>query len=93
MKKHNVFIVLISLIVALGGFLLVGQCIFQGAVPFLQECIWIRKCSLLLVSLFLPSFLALWGEILSVGFWLIFLAVSRLIMTAVLFTFCALATS
>jgi sugar porter (SP) family MFS transporter len=95
MKKHNVFIVFISLIVALGGFLLgFDSAVISGAVPFYRNVFGLESGSLLLgLSVSAIIFGAMGGNFIGGILADIFGRKIVLIMTAVLFTFCALATS
>ena len=95
MKKHNVFIVLISLIVALGGFLLgFDSAVISGAVPFYRNVFGLESGSLLLgLSVSAIIFGAMGGNFIGGILADIFGRKIVLIMTAALFTFCALATS
>lgn len=95
MKKHNVFIILISLIVALGGFLLgFDSAVISGAVPFYRNVFGLENGSLLLgLSVSAIIFGAIGGNFIGGILADIFGRKLVLIMTAALFTFCALATS
>jgi|WetSurSiteA1Bulk_404760.scaffolds.fasta_scaffold02688_2 MFS family permease len=95
MKKHSVFIVLISLIVALGGFLLgFDSAVISGAVPFYRGVFGLESGSLLLgLSVSAIIFGAMGGNFIGGILADIFGRKLVLIMTAALFTFCALATS
>ena len=95
MKKHNVFIVLISLIVALGGFLLgFDSAVISGAVPFYKNVFGLESGSLLLgLSVSAIIFGAMGGNFIGGILADIYGRKLVLILTAALFTFCALATS
>lgn len=95
MKKHNFFIVLISLIVALGGFLLgFDSAVISGAVPFYKNVFGLESGSLLLgLSVSAIIFGAMGGNFIG-GILADLIGRKKvLIITAVLFSFCALATS
>jgi MFS family permease len=95
MNKHNVYIVLVSLIVALGGFLLgFDSAVISGAVPFYRDIFGLESGSLLLgLSVSAIIFGAMGGNFIGGILADIFGRKSVLIMTSVLFTVCALATS
>ncbi len=95
MKKHNVYIVFISLIVALGGFLLgFDSAVISGAVPFYRAVFGLETGSLLLgLSVSAIIFGAMGGNFIGGILADIYGRKVVLIFTAVLFSFCALATS
>jgi sugar porter (SP) family MFS transporter len=95
MKKHTIFIVLISLIVALGGFLLgFDSAVISGAVPFYRNVFGLESGSLLLgLSVSAIIFGAMGGNFIGGILADILGRKIVLIITAALFTFCALATS
>ncbi len=95
MKTRNLYIVLISLIVALGGFLLgFDSAVISGAVPFYRSVFGLENGSLLLgLSVSAIIFGAMGGNFIGGILADIFGRKIVLILTAVLFTFCALATA
>lgn len=95
MKTRNLYIVFISLIVALGGFLLgFDSAVISGAVPFYRTVFGLENGSLLLgLSVSAIIFGAMGGNFAGGILADIFGRKFVLILTAALFTFCALATS